>query len=256
MVTDAWDPDQYHRFAAERRAPFDDLLGLVEPCPGGRVVDLGCGSGELTAVLHQHTGAASTVGIDSSAAMLREATAFAGGGLSFRQGDIAALADGEGDAAAFAEDDLDVVFANASLQWVPDHAALLGRLVQTLAAEGQLAFQVPANYDHPSHLIGMAVAAEEPFAQAFGGAPPADHTRTVLAPERYAELLDGLGATAQHVRLQVYGHRLESADDVVEWVKGTFLNPIRAALGADLFALYLERYRQRLTDALGPARPY
>ncbi|MGH9094577.1 MAG: methyltransferase domain-containing protein, partial [Acidimicrobiales bacterium] len=127
-MTDVWDPDQYHRFATERRAPFDDLLALVQPCPGGRVVDLGCGSGELTAVLHQHTGAASTVGIDSSPAMLRQAEAVAGGGLSFQQGDIAALADRE----------LDVAFANASLQWVPDHAILLGRLAETLAARGQL----------------------------------------------------------------------------------------------------------------------
>lgn len=245
-MPEVWDPDQYHLFAAERRAPFDDLLALVEPHPGGRVVDLGCGSGELTAVLHQHTGAAETLGIDTSLAMLERASAVAGGGLSFRQGDVA----------AFAGRQLDVVFANASLQWVPDHPALLARLAGSVAAGGQLAFQVPANYDHPSHLVGMEVAAEEPFARAFGGRPPEDHTRSVLAPERYAELLDRLGATAQHVRLQVYGHHLESADAVVEWVKGTFLTPIQAALGADLFPVYLERYRQRLRQALGSTQPY
>src|SRR4051794_19914001 len=113
-MTDAWQPGQYERFVAERAQPFHDLLALVQPAPGGRAVDFGCGTGELTALLHQHLGAADTVGIDRSAAMLEKATPAPG--LSFRQGDLRDTA-GIGPVA--------VVFANAALHWVPDHASVL-----------------------------------------------------------------------------------------------------------------------------------
>ena len=84
---DTWSPGQYQRFAAERAAPFHDLLALVRPVPGGRVVDLGCGSGELTAQLHRRLEAAATLGVDSSPAMLERAAAVAGDGLHFEAGD-------------------------------------------------------------------------------------------------------------------------------------------------------------------------
>jgi len=246
MATDTWDPQQYDRFREQRRQPFDDLVRLVIPIPGGRAVDLGCGPGGLTAELHRGIRAAETVGIDSSAAMLAQAAAHAGGGLRFELGDLSTYA-GRG---------LDLVFANASLQWVPDHPALVTRLRQALGPNGQLAFQVPANWDHPSHLLAIEIAGESPFLEAFGGAPPLDHTRSVLPPETYAELLDRLGAAEQHVRLQIYGHHLESAEMVVEWVKGTMLTSFRAALPPALFEVYLDRYTTRLVERLGTARPY
>src|SRR5262249_4128181 len=98
MAADGWNPDQYARFGAERSQPFYDLLDLVREGPagggrgprGGRIVDLGCGTGELTRVLHERLGAAETVGLDSSPAMLARSAAVAGGGLRFEAGDIAA----------------------------------------------------------------------------------------------------------------------------------------------------------------------
>jgi trans-aconitate 2-methyltransferase len=89
VPTDTWDPAQYERFERERSAPFFDLLDLVEPCPGGRVVDLGCGTGELTRALHERTRAGSTLGLDSSQAMLERSAEHAGDGLTFELGDIA-----------------------------------------------------------------------------------------------------------------------------------------------------------------------
>src|SRR5690606_38663549 len=103
-AADTWDPDTYHRFRAERRQPFDELLSLVEPVPGGRAVDLGCGPGELTVELHRHLGAAETIGIDSSANMLAKAQPLAGGGVHFEQADLATWKP---------PFPLDVVFANA-----------------------------------------------------------------------------------------------------------------------------------------------
>src|SRR4051794_16386721 len=116
MSSDVWDPAQYERFAAERRQPFDDLLALVQPVPGGRAVDLGCGNGSLTVELHRHLGAASTVGLDSSPAMLDGAVDEPG--VRFEVGDLSTYV---------ADAPLDVVFANAALQWVPDHVPLLAR---------------------------------------------------------------------------------------------------------------------------------
>lgn len=245
-MTPAWEPDQYHRFRAERRQPFEDLLALLRPAPGGRVVDLGCGTGELTVELHRHVGAAQTIGIDSSDAMLQQAAPHAGDGVEFRGGDIAEF-DGPGE--------WDVVAANAALQWVPDHPALFERIVRGLRPGGQLAVQVPANADHASHRISAALAAGE-FRDEFGGSPPGDPVLGVLRPEAYAELLDRLGAGEQHVRLQVYGHHLDSVDDVVEWVKGTSLTRFKSALPPAVYERFVARYREELHAELGDRRPY
>lgn len=246
-MADTWDPAQYEKFAAERAQPFFDLLALVYPTPGGVVVDLGCGTGELTAHLAEHTAAADTVGIDNSEAMLAEAAPYRRDGLRFELGDIA----------TFAPDPrVDVIFANAALQWLPDHEALLARLTTALRPGGQLAVQVPANVDHPSHTVAAAVANESPFREAMGGSPPPDAVRGVLKPEQYAELLNHLGFAEQHVRLQVYGHRLPSTASVVEWTKGTALTRFRRVLPPDLFDAYVDRYRERLLEALGEHAPY
>jgi trans-aconitate 2-methyltransferase len=246
VTVDGWDPRQYDRFRDERQAPFFDLLALVAPVPGGQVVDLGCGTGELTRELHRRSGAATTIGIDSSPAMLAEAAVYAGDGLSFQPGTI------EG----FRGEALDVVFANASLHWVPDHHELLGRLTASLGPGGQLAFQVPANFDHPSHRLAADIAAEAPFADALAASPVEGRAGHVLAPEAYAELLAALGFAEQHVRLQVYGHHLDSTDEVVEWVKGTLLTPYRARLETSLYDEFVAELRTRLRREVGDRAPY
>src|SRR5205085_2066324 len=106
-----------------------------------RVVDLGCGPGRLTRALHERLGAVSTLGIDSSPEMLAAAASSAGAGVEFRLGDIARFDEGE----------FDLIFSNAALHWVDNHATLFARLATRLASGGQLAVQVPANFDHPSH---------------------------------------------------------------------------------------------------------
>lgn len=235
----SWDPGQYERFEAERRQPFDDLVALCAPVPGGTVVDLGCGTGRLTAELHRAVGAARTTGVDRSPAMLARAPRGVPG-LAFAEGDLGAW---DGPPA-------DLVLANASLQWVDHHPALLARLRRQLRPGGQLAFQVPANFGHPSHRLAREVAAE------LGHEPPPDRGRAVLAPERYAGLLDELGAAEQHVRLQVYGHHLASTGEVVAWVSGSLLTAYRDAMGRDAYEAFVDRYRRRLLEALGEHRPY
>jgi trans-aconitate 2-methyltransferase len=243
VAVDSWDPEQYERFAAERAAPFHDLLSLVAPVPGGRVVDLGCGGGELTATLHRRLEAGETLGVDRSPAMLERAAGVAGAGLRFELGDIDAFESGS----------WDVVFSNAALHWLPDHAGLLGRLVAGLNPGGQLAVQMPANHDHPSHVVAAEVAGTEPFRTALGGYR---RESPVQPPEWYAELLDRLGLADQHVRLQVYLHRLAARDEVVEWVKGTLLTDYQSRMPEALFMEFLATYRARLLPQLEDSSPY
>ena len=244
---EVWDPGQYQKFAAERALPFHDLLALLEPITGGLAVDLGCGTGELTALLHDRTGAGTTTGIDSSEAMLGQARPLARPGLRFEAGDIRTFAP---------RAEYDLVFSNAALQWVPGHVELFGRLTAALRPGGQLAVQMPANADHPGHTIAAEVAHERPFLDAMDGCPPPDAVRDVMAPERYAGLLDRLGFVELRARLEVYGHHLASTAAIVEWTKGTSLTRFQRVLTPALYQAYLERYRRRLIEVLGTETPY
>jgi trans-aconitate 2-methyltransferase len=208
------------------------------------VVDLGCGTGELTRELHRRLAARETIGIDNSPAMLAKTAVFAGDGLHFEDGDIGAFT---------SHGDFDLVFSNAALHWIPDHEALLSRIAAALTESGQLAVQVPANDDHLSHTTAVEVAREAPFRDALGG-----HVRQspVLPPEDYATLLHRLGLRRQTVRVQVYAHELESRDAVVEWVRGSTLTDYERRLPSELWPRFLERYRERLLPQLAETRPF
>jgi trans-aconitate 2-methyltransferase len=238
-----WSPEQYERFKDERSKPFYDLVALVRPREGMRVVDLGCGTGELTRALHQSLKARETVGVDASESMLAKSAAFAGEGLRFERARIEdARLDGP----------FDLVFSNAALQWVDDHPALLARLASMLSPGGQIAVQIPQNDDHPSHTVAAEVAREAPFAGALAG-----YTRTFpnLSLAAYATHLDALGFVDQDVSMRVYAHRLAGREEVVEWVKGTLLTDYERRLSADLWPRFLARYREKLFDALEDRRP-
>lgn len=244
MADGTWDPAQYHRFRAERRQPFLDLIALVEPRPALRVVDLGCGTGELTRLLHDRLPGADTLGLDSAASMLAESAAVATAGLRFARADVATFA---ADAA------YDLVVSNAALHWLPDHAALFTRLRRALTDGGQLAVQMPLNFDYPSHTVAAAIAGEPPFRDALDGFAV---RQPVHAPEWYAARLHGLGFRRQHVRVQVYGHLLAAPDEVVEWVRGSLLTAYQRRLPAELWPEFLARYRARLLAELPDERPF
>ena len=238
----AWDPALYNKFSAEREQPFWDLVGLIEPVDAPRVVDLGCGDGRLTEALHNRLAARDTVGVDTSSTMLDAAQSRARADLTFKSGNLADWQEGP----------VDIVLANASLHWVPDHADVIRRWRDALAEGGQLAVQMPANADHPSHRVSSELAREW-WGEDAPSDPVAEH---VLAPETYAELLAQLGFERQHVRLQVYLHRLATTADVVEWVKGTSLTRFKSWADPDEYERFVEEYRSRLLDVLGRASPY
>jgi trans-aconitate 2-methyltransferase len=229
-MADAWDPAQYERFQQEREQPGIDLIAGVSVRPGMKAIDLGCGTGALTARLHALLPGAQTLGLDNSPAMLAKAPSAPG--LQFREGDIATF----DEPAAY-----DLVFSNAALQWLPeDHPGLFARLRRALRPGGQLAIQVPANQDHPSQTIARDLSGEaSPIA--------------VLPPERYAELLHELGFTRQAVQLRVYGHLLPRPSEVVEWCKGTLLTHYQHRPD---YPDFLRRYSERLLAVLPAREPY
>lgn len=243
-----WNPEQYERFKAQRAQPFWDLIDLVRPDGVNRAVDLGCGTGELTAAAAARLATTEMIGIDSSPNMLEAAAVNRTEGVSFEAGDIATWT---------SAGDRDLVLANASLQWVEDHPGVLASWVAGLRPGGQLAAQVPANSDHHSHRASAHVAGLEPFASALGGDPPSDPVASnVLVPEQYSELLYELGIAEPHVRLQVYPHVMPSSTSVVEWTKGTSLTRFFKRLPAELHEPFVDAYRDELLARIGHHEPY
>jgi trans-aconitate 2-methyltransferase len=242
VAIDAWSPAQYERFRDERARPFQDLASLVEARPDMAVVDLGCGTGDLTVQLHEQLRARETLGIDSSPAMLSRAPQRPG--VRFEEQDIARFAPAQR---------FDLVFSNAPLHWLSDHFTLLRQLTAALAPGGQIAVQMPMTDDQISHQTAYELARTNEFRRLLGGY---DRRAPLPEPARYATWLHRLGYVRQHVRLQMYTHLLESREEVVEWVRGTLLTEYRKRLAPPDWERFLDRYRQTLLPQLADERPY
>ena len=235
----AWSAADYLTFEAERTRPALDLAAQIPSLPEGTLYDLGCGPGNSTAVLATRFPGRRLIGVDSDADMLASArrrlpeTPFLAGDLAEWQ----------------PEEPAALFFANAVFQWLPDHAAILERLLETLVPGGVLAVQMPDNLDEPSHRAMLALASDPSFAPAYGAAPP---QRAPLAPARaYVERLSPQ-AQVVDVWRTTYHHRLADAAAIVEWVKGTGLRPFLEPLGPAARVAYLSAYTARIEAAYPP----
>ena len=230
-----WDPSQYARHRDHRNRPFLDLLARIPNGSPAVVVDLGCGDGSQTVALGQRWPQARIIGTDSSPEMIAAA----------RRGSV------------------DVLLSNAVLQWVPEHRELLATWAQLLTPGGTLAFQVPGNFEAPSHRIIREVAAAQPRGAELTSA--LRHDRPVDDPADYAEQLGAVGLTPdcwETTYVQLLDPAGELANPVLDWVKGTALRPLldlltgpdeRAAFLADLDAALLSAYPR---GPLGVAFPF
>ena len=235
-----WNPERYQQFQKERAAPFDDLLQLVQRREGLRVIDLGCGTGELTRRLADALPGSDVLGLDSSAEMLAKAAPNARPGLRFEQGTIETT-----------EGEWDLIFSNAAIHWVPNHEALIPRLFALLRPGGQLVVQIPSNYSHPTHALIVETASETPFVEALNGW---NRVAPVLSIEEYAELLYQQGGEDITVFEKIYPHVLQDADALVAWTSGTALVPYFERFSEEMRERFLERYRQKLRQRF-PASP-
>jgi trans-aconitate 2-methyltransferase len=236
-----WDPATYLRYGDERGRPFGDLLGRVRAPSPAEVVDLGCGPGTLTVGLTDRFPGARIRGLDSSAEMISSARAL-GSTVEF---DVLDVRDWQPDPA------VGVVLANAVLQWVPGHTDLLRRWAGALTPGAHLAFQVPGNFEAPSHRAIRAVASGPRWSArvAEGLRDPA----SVLEPVAYAELLTAAGCTVDAWET-TYVHQLPvtgAEHPVLGWLEGTALRPVRATLDDPDWTAF----RAELEPALAGAYP-
>ncbi|MEU3659444.1 trans-aconitate 2-methyltransferase [Streptomyces sp. NPDC032940] len=249
MSAPTWDPAQYLRHAGHRARPFADLLARIPglPTEPARIADLGCGPGNVTSLLADRWPTARITGYDNSAEMLARAEEHAGptlggGRLDFAPADARTWTPAEPH---------DLIVSNATLQWVPGHAERLADWIAALKPGGTLAFQVPGNFDAPSHRLMRDLADSPRRRDRLAGV--LRHGDAVLAPEAYLERLTGLGCAAD-VWETTYLHLLTGDDPVLDWVKGTGLRPVLTALADDPEArdAFIEEYRIALREAYPP----
>lgn len=232
----SWDPARYLGYADHRARPFHDLLARVGAEDPRLVVDLGCGAGNLTALLPRRWPDARVLGIDSSEAMVGAARDAVDDAVELEVGDVR-----DWPARGLRPD---VLVSNAVLHWLPDHLALLPDLAATVTPGGWLAVQVPGNWRAPSHALVAELAGRPAYAA---------HTRDVAgmvshAPEDY---LRALGTTGWEVDAweTTYAHVLTGADAVFDWISGTGLRPTVQALPPGLREQFEEELKEQLRAA-------
>lgn len=235
-----WNPRQYLVFGDHRGRPFHDLVDRIGAETPRRVVDLGCGPGNLTLTLCRRWPGAVIEAVDSSPEMVAAAR---GRGLDAELGDVTAWVPSPG---------TDVVVTNAVLQWVPDHVELLRRWASQLASGAWIAMQVPGNFESPSHRAVREVARRPEFEE-----PLRDmrfrEGNVVETPSRYAEVLSDAGCEVDAWET-TYVHELHGEDPVLEWISGTALTEVAARLSEEGFAEYRRQIAPLLTAAY-PQRP-
>ncbi|SFM08477.1 trans-aconitate 2-methyltransferase [Variovorax sp. OV329] len=240
-----WNPALYTRYEDERTRPARDLLARVALQSARLAVDLGCGPGNSTELLVERFPSAAVIGTDNSPSMIESARERLPEAqypkVRFALSDIASWQP---------ETAPELIYANAALQWVPDHETLLPRLLQSLAPGGVLAIQMPDNRDEPTHCLMREVAAEPTWAAAIG-----DYSKLrteLLGLQGYYDLLAPIAGSIDIWRT-AYQHPMASARAIVDWVRGTGLRPFVDPLSPELRESYLAEYERRI-DAAYPAR--
>ncbi|HTX26088.1 MAG TPA: trans-aconitate 2-methyltransferase [Streptosporangiaceae bacterium] len=252
-----WDASLYLRFGGERARPFFDLLARVGAELPEYVVDLGCGPGNLTALLAERWPSAAVCGVDSSPQMIEAARKLLPAAAQRAAGSGPVLTS-HAPGLSFVLDDIrhwepqslpDVIVSNAVLQWVPGHRELLVRWADWLADGGWLAFQVPGNFDQPAHAILRELVVSARWRPLLADV---ELNRQSADPADYAELLAGAGCEADAWET-TYVHILQGDNPVLEWYKGTGLRPVLDALDADQAAGFLAEYGERVRAAYPPS---
>ena len=231
-----WNAAQYLRFEDERTRPSIDLLARVPLTGPARCIDLGCGPGNSTELVAARFPQAQVEGLESSPDMLEKARKRLPQ-LSFTLGDVGSWV---------VEGGYDLIFANAVLQWLPDHASLFPQLVGSLKPGGCLAVQMPDNLDRPSHVAMREVAMEQPWADQLA---PSLAARTKIGS--FGDYRRWLTAAGCRVDLwqTTYVHELQGLGAIADWFRSTGLKPFLDRLHADEQETYLARYLARIAPS-------
>lgn len=231
----AWNPEVYNQFKSERSAPFYDLLAMLKMKPGMQIIDLGCGTGELTAKLAEAAPSSHVLGVDSSGEMLAKSFETSHSSLHFERNSI--------ESQLKKSQEWDVVFSNAALQWLPDHEFLFPQIMATIKPGGQLLVQMPAQHHNLTNKLLYQLGNQGPYAAAYHGW---NRLSPVLEPDHYAQLLFENGSKSMQVFEKIYPLVLNDVDALLTWVSGTALIPYLERLPEHLKNSFRNDYRALL----------
>lgn len=232
ITASSWDPAQYLKFSNERVRPAFDLLAQVPLETASRVVDLGCGTGNMTTILKQRFAAADVLGVDGAEPMLAKARA-AVPDCRFEQGDFNTWTPAA---------PLDLIFSNAALHWVTNHETLFPRLLSLLAPGGVLSVQMPAMHDAPLRALQNEVARQGPWSRYLDDA---GYARGLLPTATYYDVIRPRVSTL-NMWETTYLHVLTGEDAVTEWASGSSLRPFLDKLPPDQAAAFRTAYSAAL----------
>lgn len=231
----AWNPDKYNQFKAERYAPFYDVLAMIAIKPHLKVIDLGCGTGELTSMLTEKLPNAEVSGIDSSLEMLEEAKAFANNSLKFKQSSIEEQLE--------TNQKWDLIFSNAAIQWVRHHQELFPTIIKSLNPGGQVAIQMPSQTENALNQILDGLVQEQPHQENLSGYR---HISPVLKTDEYAQILFENGAKSMTVFEKIYPIIAQKTDDLYNFISGSALPPYLEKLDGAIKENFIFEYKNRI----------
>jgi trans-aconitate 2-methyltransferase len=234
-TTMAWNPETYNQFKSERFTPFYDLLAFAKVKPGLNIIDLGCGTGELTSKLANAMPESNVLGIDSSEEMLHDSKAFANNRLRFERRSVEEQLE--------LDEKYDLIFSNAAIQWVDDHETIFPKIIAMLKPGGQLLIQMPAQHHNISNQLLNELAGREPFKSALQGWI---RDSPVLEIDDYARILFENRSRVMTVYEKVYPLVLQDSNALFQWVSGTALIPFIEKLEGDMKDAFVEDYKKIL----------
>jgi trans-aconitate 2-methyltransferase len=243
-LLDTWDPKQYENFIHLRQPAITELLSLIEPAPGMRILDMGAGSGDFSCLLWDHLQPASFLGVEMSENMLAQARQKQRPGMSFVLGDINTFTTAE---------KFDLIFCNGVLHYAADRKRALRDFRSMLTERGQIAVQLPDSFDTFPIALGFNLAGSDRYR---------DHcqkSRVVgnrIGIETYAQHLHEMGFTEQVVRVQAHAHPLSQGIELYRWLEQTFLQRFAGEMPPDLFAEFKAEYAELLSEAIPFDQPH
>ncbi len=231
-----WNPETYNKFKEERYQPFYDLISHIHHKPGMKIIDLGCGTGELTKILADTFTESTVLGIDTSAEMLSKAPRQKN--LTFLQSSIEKEVE--------KKDEWDLILANASLQWVENHYQLFPRIFAKLSDNGQVAIQMPSQKENKLNQILQELAQEVPF---YSFLQQSIRDSPLLSLDEYTSLFFSHGASKVVIYQKVYPLIVQSTDSLYDFISGTALIPIMEKLPEDLKMKFQQEFKNRIAKS-------
>jgi len=233
----AWNPDKYNQFKAERYAPFYDVLSLINKKPNLKVIDLGCGTGELTSMLARKLPNATVLGVDSSSEMLVKAKAFANNSLSFKQSSI--------EEQIAINQKWDLIFSNAAIQWVDHHQELFPKIIKLLNPGGQIAIQMPSQTENALNQILDELVKEQPYKEHLKNY---HRISPVLKTDEYAQILFESGVKSMTVFEKIYPIIGQTYIDLYDFISGSALPPYLDKLAGEAKENFITQYQTRIKN--------